>query len=863
MLKQFVFAFLLTVSGWSYESNTHPENLPERYTEAFIQDTQSKVLDNKLYVVLDNHTGWVVYRIYGNSEKWWKWIEDAKDIDQRLVCNPLGWREGDEVHIYSFPYQKSLAKRILRDGNTHLRSASHLFFNSNRKEMAFARRLTRSEIERKDLKLRPIKIIPNRGLKTKLSSIVGAEKAKAEVSDLIRCLKDPKPYLRLGAELPQGLFISGPPGCGKTLFAKALAKESGRNLIQISGDRFWDEIFFKNESWIEPLFDAAREQAPCVILVDGFDTFDFLRHFVIYHFLVTRLKREIELMGGEQDLFLVITARDIQNMGQHFLSSNRACQILHVDYPSKKERIELLTLYSKGFKLDAKCDLEALAFLTLSFSPTDLKEIFHLGARSAAAKKQETIHQIDLELGAKRVAKANAEQSKGPDSPAKLSDPFGKKVTFSDVGGCHEAKEELAELVSFLKDPAQFSKLGARAPKGILCVGPPGCGKTLLARAVAGEAGCNFFHCSGSDFQDKWVGSGVSRVREVFQTAKANAPAILFIDEIDAVGGKRLSDPQAAAREFNSTLNQILIELDGFDSAEGLLVMGATNLPKLLDEALLRSGRFDRQIVISTPCLPERFEILKIHSKNLPLAETIDLDHTARMTTGLSGADLANLLNEAALIAGREEAQKIGSKHLREAFDKIQLGRERKSLKISEKEKRHTAYHEAGHTIVGLVLDTGTEVDKVTIMPRGVALGITHFVPKGENVSFWKQQAINTLAQSLGGLAAEKFFIGDTSSGVSSDLKHATQLAKQMVAHWGMSDELGLAAFGNDLSEETRRLVDVEVKKLLDRAYALAAKIIEDYQAQIEQIVTGLLEKETLYRSDLLAIMEPLPYEEA
>ena len=861
MLRIFL-ALAISFCVFARDETHYPEILPKRYTEAFIQSTQTAFFDNKCYAVLDNNTGWIIYRLYGNTEKWWNFLNDIKEVDKRLICNPLFWKEGDEVHIYSLPFKDSLAKKILSDPDHELMSATHLIYNHDQRHLAFARRLSREELDERDIEIKPIKVIPNKGLKTRFTDVVGCGSVKEEAQEIVRCLKNPKPYIKLGAQLPQGLFISGPSGCGKTMLAKALAKESKRTLIQISGDQFWDEVFLKGTNWIEPLFDAARKNAPCIILVDGFDTFDFVRHFVVYHFLVKRLKREIELMGGEQELFLVITARDIKNMGEQFLNSNHGCQLLEVGYPTKKDRNELLARYAKEFEVDSTCDLSVLSYQTLCFTPTDLKEVFHQGARVAAVKKADRISQEDLEKAIRRISRAKAEHSQGDDNPAKLSDPFKKRVTFNDVGGCNEAKEELKELVAFLKDPSQFSHLGAKAPKGTLCIGPPGCGKTLLAKAVAGEANCNFFHCSGADFNDIWVGSGVNRIKEVFKAAKANAPAILFIDEIDAVGGKRMSDPQAAARDFNNTLNQLLVEMDGFDGSEGLAVIGATNLPDMLDEALLRSGRFDRQVVIDRPCLAERLEILTIHGKTLPLGDAVDLTHTAKMTMGMSGADLANVLNEAALIAGRSGKKVIEEVDLREAHDKVQLGKERRSMSLSESEKRHIAYHEAGHTLVGLLVNSGTDVDKVTIIPRGTALGLTHFVPQGENVTLWKRQAENRLAECLGGLAAERICLGDISAGVSGDLRSATELARQMVAEYGMSDELGFAAFGRDLSPETKRLIDIEVRKLLDKAYTQAVKIIEEHKEKVEQIVTGLLEKETLYRADLDAIIKSLPDED-
>ncbi|HPE84553.1 MAG TPA: AAA family ATPase [Chlamydiales bacterium] len=833
-----------------------PEVLPNRYSEGVIQSAYGSSFDNNSYVVLDNDTAWIVYRLYGNAENWWDFLSDIKEVDKKLLCNPTSWKIGNDVRIYSLPFKDSLAQKLLQNPDPDLSCSTHLIFNRDRQQMAFARRLSSKEMKELKLQIKPIKVIPNKGLKTRLQDVVGYDGIRKEIQQIASRLKNPKPYLKLGAQLPQSLLITGPSGCGKTLLAKALAKESNRPLIQISASQLWDDFFLKDLDDIAPLFETARKNAPCIILIDGFDTFDFLGNLTGYDFLIARLNRKIELMTLETDAFLVITARDAKKIGAQLFTSNHQCQILEVSTPSKKDRIQLLQVHAQEFAVDSACDLEHLGYQTLCFTPADLKSIFHLGARIAAAKKSDVISQEDLEGAIRKIGRLKAEHSNGENNPAKLSDPFVKPLKFDAIGGCKEAKEELQELVAFLKNPGQFAHLGAKAPKGTLCIGPPGCGKTMLAKAVAGEAGCNFFHCSGADINSVWVGSGVSRIKEVFKVARANTPAILFIDEIDAVGGKRMNDPQAAARDFNNTLNQLLVEMDGFDGSEGLAVIAATNLPDLLDDALIRSGRFDRQVVIDLPSYAERLEILSIHCKSLPLEESVDLSHTARMTIGMSGADLVNILNEAALIAGRTNKKTINESDIREAHDKVQLGKERHSLSFSDEEKRHTAYHEAGHTIVGLIVDSGTHVDKVTIVPRGRALGLTHFIPQGENLTLWRKQAENRLAECLGGMAAERICLGDTSAGVSSDLKNATQLARQMVAEYGMNDTLGYAAFGHDLSSDTKRQIDIEVRKLLDKAYKQAAAIIEEYRLQVDQIVAGLLEKETLYRADLEAILK-------
>ena len=456
-------------------------------------------------------------------------------------------------------------------------------------------------------------------------------------------------------------------------------------------------------------------------------------------------------------------------------------------------------------------------------------------------------------------------------SRARLMGQDSKKVTFKDVAGVEEAKEEVQEIIEYLKDPKKFQRLGGRIPKGVLLVGPPGTGKTLIARAIAGEADVPFFSISGSDFVEMFVGVGASRVRDMFEQGKKNAPCIVFIDEIDAVGRSRFSGIGGGHDEREQTLNALLVEMDGFDAQEGIIIIAATNRPDVLDPALLRPGRFDRQIVVGLPTLAGREAILKIHARKVKLGPDADLKKTARGTSGFSGADLANLMNEAALLAARRGAEAIGPGDLEEARDKVCWGRERKSFVMDEKEKRMTAVHETGHAIT-LALSEGTEpLHKVTIIPRGQALGATFQLPEKDRYTETRTALLGEITGTMGGRAAEQLVYGEMTTGASSDIKQATRLARRMVTDWGMSDKMGPQFFGtrdevlflgrevnrsHDLSDDTARQIDAEVKRILDEAYARAEGILRERRKELDEIAELLMEKETIEGRDVTDILK-------
>jgi cell division protease FtsH len=509
-------------------------------------------------------------------------------------------------------------------------------------------------------------------------------------------------------------------------------------------------------------------------------------------------------------------------------------------------------LESKGYKVDIRADSDVMLTALLNFAPIAL--FFFL---------------IYL-LFRQQIRNAGKGALSFGKSKARMLARDRNRVTFKDVAGVEEAKEEVQEIVDFLKDPKKFQKLGGRIPKGVLMVGPPGTGKTLLARAIAGEADVPFFSISGSDFVEMFVGVGASRVRDMFEQGKKSAPCIIFIDEIDAVGRHRGHGLGGGHDEREQTLNALLVEMDGFDTQEGVIIIAATNRPDVLDPALLRPGRFDRQITVNLPDVKGREEILRVHAKRVKLAEGVDLGVAARGTPGYSGAELANVINEAALLAARRGLKAITMAELEESRDKVRWGKERRSLAISEKEKENTAYHEAGHALLCELLDHTDPVHKVTIIPRGPSLGSTMYLPAEEKYNNRKNELLDRLVVIMGGRVAEEMIFGDVTSGASGDIRMATGIARKMVCEWGMSERLGMVEYGEHddfvflgrdisrsraYSEATAQEIDREVKRLCDDSYQRAMKALTNRKDVLIAIAKALLEYETLDGSQVREII--------
>jgi cell division protease FtsH len=459
-------------------------------------------------------------------------------------------------------------------------------------------------------------------------------------------------------------------------------------------------------------------------------------------------------------------------------------------------------------------------------------------------------------------------------SRARMMDESTNVITFADVAGCDEAKEDVAELVDFLRDPSKFQKLGGRIPRGVLMVGSPGTGKTLLAKAIAGEAKVPFFSISGSDFVEMFVGVGAARVRDMFEQAKKQAPCIIFIDEIDAVGRQRGAGLGGGNDEREQTLNQLLVEMDGFEGTAGVIVIAATNRPDVLDPALLRPGRFDRQVVVPLPDIRGREEILKVHMRKVPIAPDVKADIIARGTPGFSGADLANLVNEAALFAARGSKRVVDMDDFEQAKDKIIMGAARRTMVMDDEEKKNTAYHESGHAIIGKLLPKCDPVHKVTIIPRGRALGVTMSLPEKDRYSYDREFCLNRIAMMLAGRIAEEVFMHQMTNGAANDFQRATDLARRMVTQWGMSDALGPMVYGEEegevflgrsvtthknVSETTMQVVDSEIRRIIDEQYSLSRRLLEENRDKVEAMTAALLEWETIDADQINDIMEGKP----
>ena len=507
------------------------------------------------------------------------------------------------------------------------------------------------------------------------------------------------------------------------------------------------------------------------------------------------------------------------------------------------------TLREKGVKLRAREEKQSFGVFLFSFLPY----LFILGLIIFMLRQ--------MQQGGNRAFAFGK-------SKAKLLAGDTPKITFADVAGCDEAKQELEEIIDFLKDPQKFQRLGGRLPKGALLVGPPGTGKTLLAKAVAGEAGRPFFSMSGSDFVEMFVGVGASRVRDLFEQGKAHAPCIIFIDEIDAVGRHRGAGLGGGHDEREQTLNQLLVEMDGFESNDGVILLAATNRPDILDPALLRPGRFDRQIVVDMPDVKGREQILRVHTRKIPLSTGVNLERIAKGTPGLSGAELSNIVNEAALLAARRNKSAVDMNDLEDAKDKVMLGLERKSMVLSDEERRLTAYHEAGHALVSLKIPGLDPLHKVTIVPRGRALGITFSLPEEDRHNYTKQYIHGRLAMAYGGRVAEELVFGPekVTTGAAQDIQQATEMARRMVTQFGMSDVVGPIAVGDreaeiflgrevvqrrEISDRTAEIVDTELKRILSEAYERARTIISEHRAALDRLASALLERETLDRDEV------------
>lgn len=705
-------------------------------------------------------------------------------------------------------------------------------------------------------------------VKVNFAAVAGAHHAKRELQDIVDFLKNPEKYKRLGAKIPRGVLLVGEPGNGKTLLAKAIAGEANCPFFSITGSDFIEVFVGVGAARVRDLFSRARRNSPCIVFIDEIDAIGRQRGsgFGGSHDereqALNQLLTEMDGFDTDSSVIVLAATNMPEVLDKALLRPGRFDRRVDVPYPDQESREQILKIHAGSLRLDSTIDFKELAQETAGFSGADLANLVNKAAINASKNNNAAITTQDLKDAHKELLQnqngavpGSGAAAKGA-AKAKIFMPSQVKTKFSDVAGLDEAKEELMDFVNFLKDPEHYKRLGAKVTKGVLLVGAPGNGKTLLAKAVAGEANCPFFSISGSEFVEVYVGVGASRVRDLFAQARRHNPSIVFIDEIDAVGSKRDTGP-GSHEERNQTLNQLLVEMDGFESSENpVIVIASTNRPDALDPALLRSGRFDRQVHVEYPDLRTREAILNLHVKKIKLDPSVDVKKFAAATPGCSSADLANLVNEAALHASKQpEKELVTDADFEEALDKLTLGKKSKSKIMTDFEKKVTAYHEAGHTLVRMLLPElqSEPIHKVTIIPRGPTLGVTCWLPLIEKYTKTKEESIGFIKGCCGGRAAEDLVFDMVSSGAYNDFEKATDEARKMVRYLGMSD-VGLAVL-KECSPATSTRIDEEVQRILKDCYAHAKELLSSNRDKLEKLALALLEKETIAGSDIYELL--------
>lgn len=709
------------------------------------------------------------------------------------------------------------------------------------------------------------------------ADVAGQEAAITDLRELVAFLADPARFAQVGAQIPRGILLYGPPGCGKTLIARALAGEAGAAFYSISGSDFVEMYVGVGAARVRDLFREAREHAPAIVFIDELDSVGYRRssgsggpaaaaHGEQEQSL-NQILAEMDGFSPTESIVVIGATNRPDVLDPALLRPGRFDRSVGLEHPGESERLEILELHARWRSVDAGVRLQAIATRAVGLTGADLANVVNEAALLAGQARRTAITQADLEHGLERILEAPERQrrlSMRTQSVGRRATGREERVTFADVAGADDAIEELAEIKDYLTAPERFAELGALVPRGIMLSGPPGCGKTMLAKAVAGEANAAFITASGTDFVEIFVGQGAARVRDLFAQARSLAPAIVFIDEIDAVGGRRSSTAVGSGhRESEQTLNQILVELDGFEPRTSVIVIGATNRVDMLDPALTRAGRFDRNVMVTLPDRTGREAILRVHAGGRPLAAGVDLAGLARITHGFSGAELANIVNEAALLAGRAQRAEISQALLDEALERVTMGVASRRRILSQAERRAVAYHEAGHAVVSRMLPGLTVPHKVTIVPRADAGGYVWTIDQDENVVLSRSVLVNQMAGLLGGRAAEEIVLGEPSAGASTDLSRVSGLARQMVCEFGMAENLGQQAFGRldngvpVYSEDEARQIGVEVRRLTDEAHRLARRVLTDERAALDRTADALLDHETLTAQQLQALMAP------
>ncbi len=712
--------------------------------------------------------------------------------------------------------------------------------------------------------------------------VAGADEAIRDLAEVRDCLSEPDHYTAVGAQVPRGILLFGPPGCGKTLLARAVAGEANAAFFSMSATEFVEGIVGGGASRVRDVFADAKSVAPAIVFIDEIDVLgartrngpeDTPPHSEGIQTLNQLL---VELDGFEARSGVIVMAAtnrpDI--LDPALLRPGRFDRQVEIRLPDEAGRRAILELHAKEKTLGPDVDLDEIATRAHGMTPADLANIVNEAALFAGRARRPTVSQADLTTAFERILEAPERQRRAAmrnRSVGRRATGLEERVTFADVAGVDDAIEELAEVKDFLAEPERYAEMGARVPRGILLTGPPGCGKTMLAKAVAGEANAAFFSSAGSEFVQIWVGQGAARIRDLFAEAKAMAPAIVFIDEIDSLGGHRHEALSSGGREHDQTLNQLLTELDGFEARSGVILIGATNRPDMLDSALLRPGRFDRQVDVTLPDRKGRRAILDVHAKGMRLGEEVDLDVVAGVTQGFSGAELANVVNEAALLAARQMLPEITRQVVDEAIERVMMGVASRRHIMTDEERRIVAYHEAGHALVGLTLPGVTAPHKVTIVPRGRALGYVWSLDEEERAIHSRSMLLNQMAMGLGGRTAEELAFGEPGSGAADDLAKVSRMARVMVCELGMSEALGGVTFRDRFyadgqrsglpgySQEETRLIGEEVRRIVEEAHQEARQVLESSRETLNRIAEALLERETLSADELEKLVARAP----
>jgi cell division protease FtsH len=704
------------------------------------------------------------------------------------------------------------------------------------------------------------------------ADVAGQDEAVAALLEISQFLTSPERYAAVGVSVPKGVLLFGPPGCGKTLLARALAGESGAAFFSISGSDFVELYVGVGASRVRELFREAREQAPAIVFIDELDSLAQHRASAgaagggsgaEQEQALNQLLAEMDGFSTSAGVIVVGATNRPDTLDPALLRPGRFDRSIGLELPDLHGRQAILAVHARGKPLEPGADLETIADRAVGMTGADLASVVNEAGLLAARAGRTQIGQADLARAVQQVLEA-------PERQRRLSlraRSIGRRtlaedrVTFADVAGVDEAIEELREIRDYLGAPDRFVEMGARIPRGYLLSGPPGCGKTLLARAVAGESNAAFVSVAATEFVQRYAGEGAARVRDLFAEARSIAPAIVFIDEIDAVGAARGARDDDGER--HQTLNQILVELDGFSQRSGIVVIAATNRPDTLDPALVRPGRFDRHVLIEPPELQARREILAIHAAGKPLAADADLESVARLTQGMGGAGLANVMNEAALLAARRGLRAISMATLDEAIERAALGIGG-ARAMTAADRRLVAYHEAGHGLVAMALPGGRILHRITIIPRGRSLGAAWVLDSGDGITHTHTALMERMATMLGGRAAEQVVFGELGDAAGSDLAAVTDLAHRMVGELGMSDAVGPLSYGDAYlggrqpSDATARLIDAEVRRLVEEAGAMAIGVLTRSRAALERVAEALLERETLTLEEVEELAGPL-----